>query len=102
MTGGAPGDLHRWIALSALLIRVNDATLHACLPKALRPRLPAVASAFAYLCDPGPFLDLVVLEEWFEEAEAHAFAEVRTHGLLLLADIICVLCSGPCVSTALP
>lgn len=41
---------------------------------------PAVATAFAYLCDPGPDLDLVVLEEWFEEAEAHALAEVRTPG----------------------
>jgi len=38
--------------------------------------MPAVASAFSYLCDPGPNLDLVLLEEWFEEAEAHALAEV--------------------------
>lgn len=39
--------------------------------------MPAVAAAFAYLCDPGPNLDLVILENWFEEAEAHAFAQVR-------------------------
>lgn len=38
----------------------------------------AVAQAFEYLCEPREDFDPVVLEDWFEEAEAHALAEVGT------------------------
>eukprot|EP00892_Ulva_mutabilis_P011076 jgi/Ulvmu1/8340/UM042_0046.1 len=65
-----------------ICVAQSEKTMKATESQSAQIHASAVASAFEYLCDPGPDLDLVVLEEWFEEAEAHALAEAAVRAQL--------------------